>query len=118
MKYTILADGNLKIEPSDEEELEAIRELSEEELNQDKFMFDFFEDITCNGLSWVLPEQISALTDAPILSDRMPDLEKGEFGELDKDALIWWYPNYQVRSPLQDIREYGSCIFNKAESWE
>lgn len=105
MRYEIQKNGNLRIYP-DEEELVELREKSDDELCQDKLMYEYFEYITCNGLTWVDPHEIAGLTEAPILSDGDP---------LAPNSKIWWYPNYMVRSPLKDIRDYGECIFTKAD---
>jgi hypothetical protein len=62
-------------------------------------MYDAFEYLTANGFEWVAPEDIGALTSAPILK---------------YDNKYWWYPNYAVRSPLEDIAETGKTVFTFA----
>ena len=89
----------------DDCEREELRELSlDDDFLSDAMMCDFLEPITCNGLSWILPDEIGALTDAPILSEGMAE-----------DCLpVFYYNDYMIRSPLQDLLESGECKFLKA----
>lgn len=102
-----IENDNLIIYTDDEGQTE-LMQLGED-IQTDAAMYDALEQVTCNGLSWVYPQDIGALTDAPILSedslngdDRYPD-----------DAKFYWYSGYQVRSPLEDLRDYGKVIFTQ-----
>lgn len=89
---------------------ESAKEVDPATLDSDNTMYDLFEPVVANGLSWVSPEDIGALTDAPILSDSPTD----DQGNPDPKANYWWYPNYQVESPVRELVEKGSVIFKKA----
>lgn len=106
MNYEII-DRGLRVTITDEEQQE-LKDLSEEEISFDSTMYDLFDELTSNGLMWVLPEDIGALTDAPMLSEASLD----DDGTFPSGAVVYWYPNYQVRSPLHDLRDYGSVVFD------
>lgn len=97
---------------------ETQKELQElgEAIQQDKYMFDCFEHIICNGLSWVRPEDIGALTSAPILSEGTFGLI-GHWGGKDRyeksDAPVFYYESYALKSPLVDLRDKGVVIFHE-----
>ena len=107
--YKITNNGNLQIICDTETQQELV-ELGDN-IVQDCHMYDCFESIICNGLSWISPETIGALTDAPILSEGNLD----DNGNYTNDLPVYWYPNYMVRSPLEDLRDYCQTIFVKGE---
>jgi hypothetical protein len=103
MKYQILKNGNLEITG-------AVGEYEFPE--SDAAMFDAFEPLISNGLTWVDPAEIGALTSAPILTDA----SREDDGSLRLDgANVWWFPDYALRSPLEDLIKKGRTIFKKAE---
>ena len=106
--HSISKHGDLVIKLHRESKAE-LKELSQEEGWQgDAVMGDIFENLLCNSeYSWVRPEEIAALTNAPILGIRGEDGESVE--------QVWWYPSYQLRSPQQDLLEYGEVIFQKGD---
>lgn len=57
------------------------------------------------GFRWVRPEQIGALTDAPII---------GKGVGVDRGLRVWWFPNYQVTSPQEVVARQGSVYFTAA----
>ena len=61
------------------------------------------EPLICNSeLDWVAPEDIGALTSAPILGIRNPA------GEVD---AAWGFMDYAVRSFVDDLINTGKAIF-------
>lgn len=101
----VLANGNLQIMVDDTNELQEIKEAVASGDQSDASMYDAFESLVAIGYQWISPEDIGALTDAPILAN----------GSLDDPRVkIWWYPDYQVKSPLEDIAETGKTIFTLA----
>ena len=58
--------------------------------------------IANSELDWIGPEEIGALTDAPILGLRDKDGEP---------TNAWAYMDYQVRSFLEDLVEHGKAVF-------
>lgn len=100
--------GNLMFTLSehDKEELQALYELR----GEDSVLIDLLEPLTCNGvIDFVRPEKIAALTDAPILTD-MPDYEGG----VANGGTIWWYPQYEVISPVLELINNGTVTFTRA----
>ncbi len=79
----------------------------------EQFMHDLFEWQTCNGWEWIAPEKIGALTDAPILTD---SAERDDEGQLTSVGRVYWFPNYQVESPVQSLYERGRVTFTGAAS--
>ncbi len=77
-------------------------------IDAEQFMHDLFEWQTCNGWEWIAPEEIGALTDAPILSD---DAARDDEGRLTNIGRVFWFPNCQVESAVQTLRERGTVTF-------
>jgi len=101
----ISGDLRIKIDPS---ELTELRELAEsDDFNSDKVLGDVLEHMLCNSeYQWVSPEELGALTDAPIL---------GTYDATGTNVIeAWWYPRYELRSPQQDLLEHGECVFKVA----
>jgi hypothetical protein len=114
MEFNIQENGNLQIvaEPSDIPEL---TEMLERTPHKDHgFLADLLEHTgwTPNGrLYQVFPEQIGALTDAPILSDNVEHLDAGQVNVRGK---VWWFPAYEIRSFAEDLIANGEVIFTAA----
>jgi len=60
------------------------------------------EDWLGNGWEWVKPEDIGALTSAPIL--RSPN------------GMIYWFPNYAITCEIEEMLATGHVDFVEAES--
>lgn len=106
-----LENGNLEISVTDESERQEIADAIAGGDVSDNSMYDAFERLVANGYSWIAPEQIGALTSAPILSDSPGD----DQGNPDPNANYWWYPQYETRSPMEDLAETGKTIFTLAK---
>lgn len=78
------------------------------DLQTDNTAIAALENLLCNGLSTVRPEEIGALTDSIILSECSPPNEGESYPS---DACFFWFPDYMLRSPLQDLIENGSVTF-------
>jgi hypothetical protein len=62
----------------------------------------------CNGWDSVRPEEIGALTSCPfILSD---DVERDERGELVTAGTVYWYEQYQIDSPVEELARNGRVV--------
>lgn len=125
--YDLNTNGCLIIRAS-ETEREALKALASEsgEFTADA-EYQALESLTCNSeLEWIRPEEIGALTSAPILGIR------GNTRELpaDVDARLvhfaghwdgkdwyepveaaWGFMDYQVRSFITDLIETGKAVF-------
>ena len=66
------------------------------------------EDHLCSGWEMVPPEDIGALTAAPILSD---EIVRDDEGRLTEAGRVYWYPDYQVRDEIQELREHLILVF-------
>jgi hypothetical protein len=64
-----------------------------------------------NGWEWIAPEEIGALTSAPILSD---DAERDDDGTLVAITTVYWFPNYQIISEVEELSERGYVEFELA----
>lgn len=61
-----------------------------------------------NGWEFVRPEEVSALTSSPILSN---DVSRDDDGELTAIGEVWWFPNYQVINEVEEMKDSGFVIF-------
>ena len=111
----ILPNKNLKLIATPEF-YEDYEDYDGDELN---VMHDLLEDIRGNsGFSWVDPETIGALTEAPIITDEM-DYSDETFDTYGtpvpySDANVWWYPNYMVSDFIQVLYDKGEVVFTHA----
>jgi hypothetical protein len=76
---------------------------------------DLLEYHLCNGWEMVPPEDIGALTSAPILSD---DVERDDQGKLVRCGHVWWFPEYAVTSELEELMEKGCVEFTQGQDEE
>jgi len=132
MKHTISPDRQkLTIKISDDEQ-RILYELGDD-IHQDLTMTDFLEPLTRKELEWINPMNTGDLTSAPmlgILGDEMTieeievaaNSKPGIFGsvifghsggkDLHQPILERWaFADYQVRSVLQNLRDYGRVVF-------
>jgi hypothetical protein len=102
-------NGNLVITltPAGREEI-ATAEADGENIDSDFYMGQLFDHPFCNGWEVIQPEEIAALTSAPIFSD---EAERDEQGKLLAVRRVYWFPNYQIESPIQTLKEKGVVIF-------
>jgi len=90
---------------TDEEKEELEQLFANAELDSDKSMYDFFESLIANSeLIWISPEEIGALTDAPIL---------GFKDENEKIIEVYAFMDYQVKSVLEELRNNNKVIFQQ-----
>ena len=94
--FEILSDGNLKItlNKNGKRELKILYKESKGSMNDYDMIREITDDFFGNGWTWIEPEQIGALTDAPILSN---DAGYNDDGIMEIDGDVWWYPNYADR---------------------
>jgi hypothetical protein len=65
---------------------------------------DVIEHQLCNGWERVAPEEIGALTDAPIITD---DCQRDGDGKLTECGPVYAYMDYQVSDPVAVLAERG-----------
>jgi len=87
----------------DDDEKNLLRTI--DEIDSDNTMFDFFETSIANSeWEWIQPEDIGALTSAPIL---------GYKDNNDKIINAYAFMDYQVESFLGKLLEYGEVTLIK-----
>lgn len=79
-------------------------------IDSDAYMYELFEHPLCNGWFNVAPEEIGALTNAPIFSD---NIERDDDGNVVNVDCVYAYMDYAVRSPVEVLREKGEVIFSR-----
>lgn len=95
LEWDVSPQGHLVIRADDQ-----ARQDIEDEGYDESDLGEVLEDVTSNGLQNVDPNEIGALTDAPILTD----------GE-----RYWWYPQYETQSIVLELLSNGLVIFQKAD---
>lgn len=66
------------------------------------------EDHLCNRWEMVPPEDLGALTSAPILSD---EIVRDDHGHVTEAGRVYWYPDYQVRDEIEELRKRLVLLF-------
>jgi len=71
-------------------------------------LWTLLEDHLGSGWEMVPPEDIGALTAAPILSD---EIERDEGGRVVEAGRVYWFPDYAVRDEIEELREKLMIVF-------
>ena len=71
-------------------------------------LYALLEDHLCCGWEMVPPEDIGALTSAPILSD---EINRDDRGQVTRAGRVYWYPDYQIRDEIEELRQYLVLLF-------
>lgn len=106
-----LDNGNLSLtltKDGEEELLDKGENINEDE----KLLQELLEDAFGNGWTYIYPEQIDALTNAPIIGYDVDIDDKGVLVNVDK---VWWYPDYQIKNPIEVMLRDGSVEFISAD---
>lgn len=109
MSNNIIFDGSLLvghshprgmlIKPTAEGRAEAQEILDEGKPTYDG-MFDLMEEWVQSEWMWIPPEQIGALTDAPIISPDATVEDDGSY-TIFPDGAVYWHSNYMVEDPVE-----------------
>jgi hypothetical protein len=103
--WTTDANGNMVI-TADQESRDDLRDLHARQENGDLSFPDIesrvFEEL---HLQEVRPEEIGALTSAPIVTD---DVDRDDDGKLTRIGRVWWFPNYQVECLTETLQQRGT----------
>jgi hypothetical protein len=124
--YDLNTDGCL-ILYADGDDKKRIAEIIEEKGTTTEAEREALEQMIANSeLKWIRPEEIGALTDAPILGlrEQARELPKGKdpmyvhyVGHWDDKnwyepvSAAWGFMDYQVRSFLTDLLNTGKAVF-------
>ena len=115
MKYVNFAkkNGNLHITLTPEGKQEIQDAISDgKNIDSDDYFRELCEHPLCNGWSEVNPEDVAALTSSLIFSD---ELEWDDDGEILTVGRVYWFPNYQIESPVETLRANGWVVFQGAQ---
>lgn len=115
MKFEIAPPyGNLKF-TMEEEDREAVQDLVNRYPHDGMFLRELLVEYTGwsgNGqLFQVNPEDVAALTDAPIVSN---DVEVLDNGDVLVRGDVWWYPQYEGHHFGQVLLDHGHVYFTAA----
>ncbi len=97
----------LALTPEGREELQA-RVDDGQSIAADSTLYDLLDDHLCNGWDWVRPEEIGALTSAPILSD---ECSRDDQGAIETVGVVYWHERYQVESAADELLTTGHVDF-------
>ena len=111
MKFETLPNGALQLQ-SELEDLEALAAIKDRCGGDDvMFLAELLEytDWQGNGrLYQVNPEDVGALTDAPLMTD---DCRIEDDGTVQVFGSVWWFPNYMVTNFAEKLIEAGKVVF-------
>lgn len=110
-KYTEFdkqANGNLRITLLEEARDDVQEIAASQELDADNKLAQVIEWQLSNGWSMLRPEDVGALTDAPILSE---DVDTDAQGKVRSVGTVYWYPSYDVRDPVAQLLQNGYVDF-------
>lgn len=114
MLSTYTPNGNLKfeMEPADIDQIELM--LERHGGNDLAFLHDMLDSFGFLGngqLYPIYPEDVGALTDAPLLSNEVEYLEDG--GRLVRGD-VWWYLAYERFNFAEELLTQGAVTFTRA----
>jgi hypothetical protein len=139
LTYAKTAEGHLRIAADQEMQAELIQMRSEnpDEFGTDRNLHEVFEGLIGNSdLTWIWPEMVGALTDAPMLGileefTREVDpsdntvVHAGKWEDPNDEYKIkswgyaveeaWAFMDYALRSPLDDLADKGYVIFTSGK---
>ena len=76
-------------------------------------LVEFFEDIIADSsLDWVHPEEIGALTDAPMIGE----VERDDMGEITEVYDLWYFGDYVSWCTLELLDEKGEVLWQHAST--
>jgi len=101
----IKKENSLVLVLKDKKFMDEVSKDYPDDFGSDNVLYEFFEGFIANTeFEWIAPEEIGALTDAPILGVR---------DESETVIEAYGYMDYAVRSLLEDLRDYGEAVLQK-----
>ena len=117
MDITILENGNLKLSLSPDEREEVAER--QEQVGEDLVLVELTEPYWTNGSFQAFDagngKPFVGLTSAPCIAESMSHDEEGE---PNVEGRLWWFPDYAVRSAVQELVEKGSVEWPLAPGYE
>ena len=112
------ANGDLVI-VAEADDLDELKSIKEHCGNDDlMFMDEMLDGFGLSGNSVLMrinPEDVGALTDAPIVTD---DRTIEDNGTVKVSGTVWWFPNYQVENFAETLIRDGKVTFELAKDVE
>lgn len=106
IRAEVQADGRLKITADNEGRKELAWCYVYPDKGYQAAENEVAERLAENGFLFCDPSNFGALTDSPIIADGQPDYAEN----------IWWYPNYQITDPWQELKDRGRVFFDPEEN--
>lgn len=117
---TITATKDRMIIKPTEEGLEEIQSLKEDGKSDNEIFMEFMEDISSNSeleYHTDLGELGFALTSASGITDGYYYDDEGEFTDKgNTDSRVYYFPDYMLRSEVEDFIDRGQVIYHGAEN--
>ena len=105
MRFELTERGDLRVSTEGNERQLLRRAKRRKDFVSNDFLMELFgESLANEEYGWCQPEEIGALTSAPILCTRDED---GNVAE------AWGFMDYALRSPQEDLLEKGEAIFQR-----
>ncbi|KWT95562.1 MULTISPECIES: hypothetical protein [unclassified Variovorax] len=115
MKYLRTPGGNLQFILESDDDKELVADLLETHGGDDVTLLSWLLEATGwspNGhFDRINPEDVAALTDAPMLAT---DVEYLDDGSRRVHGDVWWYPDYAVRNFGDELLATGKTQFTLA----
>jgi hypothetical protein len=105
--------GNLVIKLTRQGKKFAKELLKNDNQGSDSKLWNLLEEHLTNGWEWIRPEEIGALTDAPILSNDAIHNDQGELTGIDK---CYAYMDYQIYDPIEELVKHNGIVFMDADN--
>lgn len=99
--------GRLRIvlEPDSKDDVEALLDMP-----ADQAFAELVEWHLGNGWELLNPAEIGAITESPILSR---EVERDENGNLVSVGKVYWYPEYEAKSELEELLKHGEIVLRQ-----
>lgn len=105
-------DGHLRIVlNTNGQRIIALIEQMRDALGSDAALQVLLSDHLKRRWTRILPEEIGALTAAPIISD---EATRDQNGKLIKVGRVYWHERYQVEDPVEALKNDGFVRFDGA----
>ena len=101
LRKTTSGDLEIRLNRNGRRHFSEIRE-QRDDFGINAALYALLEDHLCGGWEMVPPEDIGALTSAPILSD---EISRDDHGKVTNAGRVYWYPDYQVTDEIDEIDE-------------
>jgi hypothetical protein len=114
MNATILPNGDLKLTASNEDRAR-IKELQERPIDSLSILRELTEPFWTNGSYAPFDagegNPFAGLTSAPCIAEC---LDYPDSGDIEIVGRLWWFPDYMLRDPCDELKRCGRVVFKAA----